>query len=106
MVGTGAKSIEMISSEKRFSDDDLPYLKLKAVDENELIIVKHDVGSDCSIKEFIETKKLIFKRGYTFYEFKNETESITEDQHLMLFKTVNLIMFIFMIIILNVLCNL
>ena len=76
---------------KRFTDDDLAELKPKPVDENEWILSKYDVPSDCSLKEFIDEKKLIFKRGRAFYEFKNETESITEDQQLILVEIVCLI---------------
>ena len=64
----------------------MPYLKLKAVNENEWILVKYKVVNDCSIKEFIEKKEQIFKRGCAFYEFKNEVEYISEDQQLILYK--------------------
>ena len=79
---------------KRFTDDDLAEMKLKAVDENEWVLSKYDVPSECSLKEFIEEQRLIFKRGRAFYEFKNETESITEDQQLILLEIVCLTLFV------------
>ena len=82
------KPIKKFADKKRLTDDDLRYLKLKAVDENEWILVKYKVNSDCSIKEFIERQESIFKRGCAFYEFKNEVECISEDQQLILYENV------------------
>ena len=78
--------------ERRFSDDDLPHLKLKAVDQNEWFIAKYDVDSDCSLKEFVEKHNLIFKRGRVFYEFNNEVERISRDKQLILMNKVCLLM--------------
>ena len=74
--------------EKKFTDSDLLHLKLKAVDENEWVIVEYNIDDDCSLKEFIEMQKLIFKRGRAFYEFKNDVENISEDKQLIFFETV------------------
>ena len=77
--------------EERFTNEDLLNLKLKAVDGNEWVIVKLDIENDCSLKEFTEMKKLIFKRGRAFYEFKHEVESISKDQRLILYDIVSYI---------------
>ena len=84
----GAKLLDMKPIEKRFTDNNLPHLKLKAVDENEWVIFRYDIDDDCSLKEFIEMQKVIFKRGRAFYEFKNNMENISEDKQLIFFETV------------------
>ena len=76
IVESDAELLNMKTFEVRFTDDDLPYVKLKALGVNKWILVTHDVPSDCSLKEFIGEQELIFKRGRAFYEFKNEIESI------------------------------
>ena len=79
---------ELLNIRNRFTDDHLSCLKLKAVDENEWIIFKYEVETDCSLKQLIEKQKQIFKRGYAFYEFTNEIECTTEDQQLILWEIV------------------
>ena len=76
------------NDEKRLTDDDLPHLNLKAVDENEWVLIDYVVESDCSMKEFIEKQGHVFTRGCAFYEFNNEVESISEDQQLIIFENV------------------
>ena len=53
-----------------------------AVDVNERQIQLYDVDEDCSLREFVESKHLTFKRGCAFYEFINEVESIPKDKQL------------------------
>ena len=74
--------------EKRFTDNDLVDLKLKAVDENEWVLVKYEVQYGCSVKELIIKKGQIFKRGCAFYEFNNDFECISEGQLLMICESV------------------
>jgi AAA+ ATPase superfamily predicted ATPase len=84
---------ELVSIKKRFTDDHLQCLNLKAIDENEWIIFKYEVEADYSLKKLIEKKNQIFKRGHAFYEFTNEIESITEDQQLILWEIVYTIVY-------------
>ena len=79
---------ELLDIRNRFTDDHLSYLKLKAVDENEWIILKYVVETDCSLTQRIEKQEQVFKRGHAFYEFTNEVESITEDQQLIIWEIV------------------
>lgn len=83
---------ELLNIRNRFTNDHLSCLKLKAVDGNEWIIFKYEVDTDCSLKQLIEKQEQIFKRGHAFYEFTNEAESITEDQQLIFWEIVYLLL--------------
>ena len=72
-----------------FADDDLEHLKLNRVDINKRWIEFFDVDEDCSLKEFVEKKGLIYKKGHAFYEFTNSVESISDDKELIFMSNVS-----------------
>ena len=69
-----------------FADGDLKHLDLKEVDKTKRWIELFNVDEDCSLKEFVETKGLVYKKGHVFYEFTNSVESISKDKE-MIFMT-------------------
>ena len=64
-------------------------LKLKPIDPAERIIKIYEVHGNCSLKEFVEGKGLIFKRYSFYYEFTHSEEFITEDQKLIFMEKVH-----------------
>ena len=92
MILDSESGAELLDIRNRFTDDHLSGLKLKAIDENEWIILKYEVESDCSLKQLIEKQEQIFKRGRALYEFTNEAESVTEDLQLIFWEIVYLLL--------------
>ena len=64
---------------------------LEAVNLSEKWITVYHVEHDCSLKEFIEGKELIYRRGLAFYEFTHEEENISEKKKFILMNTVCII---------------
>lgn len=72
-------AVPLLSTEETASEDDPDF---NAVDLSEKEIQLYHVDKDCSLREFVESKGLTFKRGCVFYEFINEVESIPKDKQL------------------------
>ena len=62
-------------------------LNLQPVDKNRFDICK--VTKDCELREFVEERKLEFKRGRVFYEFEHDFEYIADDKRLLLMNKVS-----------------
>ena len=86
----------VIKSE-RFTDKDLPDLNLKPIDSNENFIIQYKIKSDCSVKEFIQNENLVGKKGFLYYEFITETESVAEDTKLIFMEIVRYNVYIIML---------
>ena len=79
-----------VVNSERLTDKDLTD-HLEAVNLSERWITEYEVKQSCSLKEFIETKELIYRRGLAFYEFTHEKENISAKKKFILMNKVCII---------------
>ena len=77
-----------------FTDGDLEHLDLREVDKTKRLIELFDVDEDCSLKEFVEKKGLVYKKGHVFYEFTNSVESISKEKEMIFMTKVSFFLFL------------